>query len=306
MHTTASRLRKVPDEKPAVFLLLVFLAVSAFCLTAATEGFGSTPGGNPPAGYAPAGANACEDLRLNKAYFRGFLHDAGSVVGAPLSWSGYDWLKFALITGAAIAVADDETDVQQWVQTRRDDNTHFVADLAEPMGNGKYALPALGALYLFGRVSGRDRARRAALLSFESVIISCGITGMVKYLAHKHRPLEASTDDIAWEGPSISTAYVSFPSGHSTCAFAIGTVLASEYRDNRLVPPLAYAAAALCAMSRMHDNAHWLSDVIIGSAIGHFTARTIVCRHSSTGGRGFSLVPSVRDNGPGLSLAYRF
>jgi membrane-associated phospholipid phosphatase len=247
-----------------------------------------------------------QDIRLNSAYFKGYLHDAGSVMTAPLSWRGSDWLKFALIAGAAIAVSQDEDDVQRWVQTRRDDNTRFAADLAEPMGNGRYALPALGALYLYGRFSGRGRARRTALLGFESVIISCGITGAIKYLSHKHRPLETSTDAIAWEGPSISSDYLSFPSGHSTCAFAIGTVVASEYRDNRFVPPLAYAAAALCAMSRMHDDTHWLSDVIIGSTIGHFTARTIVGRHSGSSGSGLSLVPSFGDNGPSLSLAYRF
>jgi membrane-associated phospholipid phosphatase len=257
------------------------------------------------AGSLPAGLAGQQDLRLNRAFFKGFLYDAGSVVAAPISWGGSDWLKFALITGAAIAAAGEEDHVQHWVQAERNDDTHFAADLAEPMGNGRYVLPALGALYLCGRFSGRNRMRRTALLSFESVIVSCGITGAVKYLSHKHRPLETSTEDIPWEGPSISSTHLSFPSGHSTCAFAVGTVVASEYRDSRLIPPLAYAAAAICATSRMHDNAHWLSDVIIGSAIGYFTARTIVGRH---GGAmpGFNLAPSIREDGPALSLAYRF
>jgi len=266
MHTTTPRAWRSPGKTPGIAIFLGLLIISGLCVTDIAEAAGYPQGGYPPTGHQPAGypptghqpagypptgyplarEAGYQDLRLNKAYFKGFLHDAGSVVTAPLSWRGSDWLKAALITGAAIAVAGEEDDLQHWVQTKRDDNTHFVADLAEPMGNGKYALPALGALYLYGRLSGRDRARRTALLSFESVIISCGITAAVKYLSHKHRPLETSTDDISWEGPSISAAYVSFPSGHSTCAFAIGTVVASEYRDNRLIPPLAYAAAALC------------------------------------------------------------
>lgn len=257
-------------------------------------------------GDLPASDADGHELKLDGRYFKGFIHDGRSVVTAPLAWRGSDWLKFALIAGAAVAVSQEEDDVRQWVQARRDDNTRFAADLAEPLGNGRYALPALGALYICGRFSGRDRLRRTALLSFESVIVSCGITGAVKYLSHKHRPIETYSEDVEWDGPSISSAHLSFPSGHATCAFAIGTVVASEYRDNRFIPPLAYVAAALCAMSRMHDDAHWLSDVIIGSTIGHFTARTIAGRHRSAGAPGLDVVPSVRNNGPSLALVYRF
>jgi membrane-associated phospholipid phosphatase len=287
---TKPDLRRLRPAIPILGLLLILGIGFTQAALAADPG----PAGNIP------------DVRLNKAYFKGYLRDAGSVATAPLSWDASDWLEFSLIAGATVAVAHEEDHIQRWVLARRNDDTHFAADLAEPLGNGRYVMPALGVLYLYGRVSGRDRARSTALLSFESVIISGAFTGAIKYLSHKHRPTETHTEDTPWEGPSISRAYVSFPSGHAACTFAIGTVVASEYGDHRLVPPLAYAASALCALSRVHDNEHWVSDVIVGSAIGHFTARTIVGRHNGIGGSGFSLVPAVSEEGLILSLAYRF
>jgi membrane-associated phospholipid phosphatase len=180
------------------------------------------------------------------------------------------------------------------------------ASIGKPMGDGRYILPALGALYCYGRFTGNNRARRTALLGFESAVISGAITGGIKYLSHKQRPSSRYVDDIPWGGPALSAADVSFPSGHSACAFAVCTVLASEYSDNSLVPPLAYGVAALCAFSRLNDNAHWLSDVIVGSAIGHFTARAVIRMHGGSNGRHFSVAPVVSRGSPGLSLSYRF
>ncbi|MFW6269745.1 MAG: phosphatase PAP2 family protein, partial [Bacillota bacterium] len=62
----------------------------------------------------------------------------------------------------------------------------------------------------------------------------------------------------------------SFPSGHATGSFATATVLANHYPE---LGKFAYTWASLVAISRMYEDAHWFSDVVVGSAIGYFTAR---------------------------------
>jgi hypothetical protein len=79
-----------------------------------------------------------------------------------------------------------------------------------------------------------------------------------------------------------------------------------EYADHSLVPPLAYCAATLGALSRVNDNAHWMSDIILGSAIGHFTAKAIVGRHGGGASSRVSLVPATRGGGLSLALCCRF
>src|SRR5439155_18160107 len=59
----------------------------------------------------------------------------------------------------------------------------------------------------------------------------------------------------------------SLPSGHTTVAFALSTVL-SQRINNVWASIALYGAASCTAFSRMYHNQHWLSDVFLGAAIG--------------------------------------
>lgn len=72
-------------------------------------------------------------------------------------------------------------------------------------------------------------------------------------------------------------AYASFPSGHTTSAFAVATVLANGTGKNkpwihRVVGILAFTGAASVGLSRMYHNDHWMSDVVVGAALGTTSA----------------------------------
>jgi hypothetical protein len=58
----------------------------------------------------------------------------------------------------------------------------------------------------------------------------------------------------------------SYPSGHSSVAFATATMYQMWYGWKAGVP--AYAFAAITAFQRLDDNQHWFSDVIMGATIG--------------------------------------
>ncbi len=62
----------------------------------------------------------------------------------------------------------------------------------------------------------------------------------------------------------------SMPSGHTTTAFALMTVMANRYPDYKIH---AYSLATLVAISRIYNDRHWLTDVIAGALIGHYGAR---------------------------------
>jgi membrane-associated phospholipid phosphatase len=273
--------------------LLVLLIITAGSLAAsAADSVGSSGG--------------AADVNLGLSYFMGYFSDAGSMIASPLSWGGSEWLRFSAVIAATYAVASEESEVQTWVQVRRNGDTNTVARFAGPLGSGRYVLPALIGLYGCGRIAGSDKVARTALLSLESVVLSGVFTGTIKYLTHKQRPNPSLTEGIPWNGPSFSGTHLSFPSGHSTCGFAVATVVAMEYGDHAFVPPLVYCAATLAALSRVNDNAHWMSDIILGSAIGHFTARAIVGRHGGVAGSRVSLIPAWTRGSFGLALSCKF
>ena len=67
-----------------------------------------------------------------------------------------------------------------------------------------------------------------------------------------------------------------FPSGHSSMTFASATVLHRHLGWKAAVPT--YAIATYVAVSRLHENRHFLSDVVAGAALGLIVGRTVT-RH---------------------------
>jgi membrane-associated phospholipid phosphatase len=79
----------------------------------------------------------------------------------------------------------------------------------------------------------------------------------------------------------------SFPSGHAAATFALAAVL-ERHLGYRLAWPT-LAIATYVATSRLHDNVHYLSDVVFGAAIGTATGWTVVGRH---GRSNYAFVPT--------------
>lgn len=115
----------------------------------------------------------------------------------------------------------------------------------------------------------------AARLAF--VFIAVGGSGLiitiVKRIVARGRPRyfeEFGT--LHFQFPSWQSSYASFPSGHSQTAFAIALAFAFLFPRWRV--PLLVAAAVL-AVSRIGVDAHYFTDVIVGSLWGiWFTVMT--------------------------------
>ena len=66
-----------------------------------------------------------------------------------------------------------------------------------------------------------------------------------------------------------NSGFNSFPSGHTTTAFAAAEFLRTEYKE---ISPLygiaGYAAATATGVLRLYNNKHWVSDVVAGAGFG--------------------------------------
>lgn len=214
-------------------------------------------------------------LKLNGDYFEGYISDIKSILISPSGGERSDWIKASLIIGITAGLYTQDQKIQDWVQENRSSVSDKISKFAKPFGDGRYTLPGLGALYLYGHLFEDEKAQGTALLSLKSFVISGLFVQALKLTGHRHRPSSGDPYNT-WDGPGFSTSNLSFPSGHSSSAFVIATVIASEYRDKAFVPPLAYGIATLTALSRVNDNAHWASDVFFGAIIGYFTAKAIM------------------------------
>jgi membrane-associated phospholipid phosphatase len=157
--------------------------------------------------------------------------------------------------------------------------------------------------YLYGYTAKDDRAQQTGMLDTESLLISGAFVQVLKHAAHRYRPEDTDRYD-RWDGPGFSNSNLSFPSGDASDAFSVAAVIASEYDDTPWLPPLAYGLATLTAMARINDNAHWASDVFVGSAIGYFTAKTIVKLHQNKSR--LIVMPKVGGKEVGVLISYTF
>jgi len=58
--------------------------------------------------------------------------------------------------------------------------------------------------------------------------------------------------------------------------------------------------AALVGLSRLTEDAHWLSDVFLGAAVGFVVGKMVVRNQN----RRFQLAPALAPGGAGLSFRY--
>ncbi|MFZ0472694.1 MAG: phosphatase PAP2 family protein [Bacteroidales bacterium] len=111
-----------------------------------------------------------------------------------------------------------------------------------------------------------DLLRNAAVMA-AGTAVAYGVTLGLKHTVKRERPFLTYPDDIVNKsGIDWSDSY-SFPSGHSTMAFATATALSLEYPKWYVIVP-SYAYAGTVAYSRMHLGVHYPSDVLTGAIIG--------------------------------------
>ncbi len=241
---------------------------------------------------------------LNKTYLKSYWYDSKSFVISPAKWNAKQWIGLGAVTGTAVLAYTQDEQIQKY----------FVSHQSETVGNlskylfepfGRFAPVIIGGFYLGGRLAKDNRLAGTSLTAAKALVVSSVCANIVKQLTHRHRPYQDEIPDHAnWDGPFSDIEYNSFPSGHSTAAFSMATVFAMEYSETIWIPVLAYTLATGTAISRLYDNKHWASDVVIGSALGFVTGR-FMWKQSRKGNNRLVILPSAGKQTASVSLFLR-
>ncbi len=127
---------------------------------------------------------------------------------------------------------------------------------------GKYLgyLLVAGLLVFFWK--NRKQYPRLIWETIAAAILSRGfVTETIRFFWHRTRPfVEQNFVPLIPHADSAS-----FPSGHATFFFAIGTVL---YLHNKKAGTIFLLGSALIGIARVLAGVHWPSDVVAGVVIG--------------------------------------
>jgi membrane-associated phospholipid phosphatase len=198
---------------------------------------------------------------------------------------GKDALLLGVFAVGAAAVAPIDKQIASRLQdssTQENRFLHYLATGFRLLGDPGSAVTG-AVTYGIGRINGQRRVQALGLHTVEAILFANMVTGAVKYVAGRQRPLVDVTnpyDFQLWRGFKGDT-YRSFPSGHSTTAFAFASALTRESQfwwphAGFYVGTVFYSGAALVGASRMYNNMHWASDVMSGAAIGTIIGLKVV------------------------------
>lgn len=206
-----------------------------------------------------------------------FLGDAISFFAAPRSFGSNEWSLAAAASGTVITlmVADQELQSRIGRDTERNLNNDFW-DIPTRYGIVQYANLFSFGTYAIGLFTGSDAIRTTGRLLFESLSIS-GVSVMaLRFLFGRSRPYgENNAWDYNWF--EWSNEIQSFPSGHTTVAFALSTVLAEQLGG--VLPRVGlYGLATLTGFARVYNNQHWVSDAVAGGLLGFVAGLHVVGR----------------------------
>lgn len=221
-----------------------------------------------------AGSDQPGYYRINRRYINSFFSDFPLLASAPARYTKKDWKTVGLVVASAGALMVADRSIKQIVQRNRSGLFDNAANIVEPFGN-KYPPYIIAAMYLTGVISKDRKMEHVSLITAKSLVFSTVFYAASKQVVRRRRP--AFTDN-PFEVNSMfqgGREWTSFPSGHANTIFTVATAISLQYRHKKWVPPLAYGIAGLTGLSRIYDNRHWASDVLVGAAMGHFVTKTL-------------------------------
>ncbi len=126
------------------------------------------------------------------------------------------------------------------------------------------------ALMVAGIATHDQKLKQTAFSTGIALVGNTAITMFMKNAIQRQRPFVTWGDKIMLQGNTSPTDY-SFPSGHTSTAFAVATSVSLAYPKWYVIAP-SFAFASATAYSRMYRGAHYPTDVLCGIVLGSGSA----------------------------------
>jgi membrane-associated phospholipid phosphatase len=245
-------------------------------------------------GRRPDNAFSLDTLRL-------FADDMVYVFTAPTRWDAGDWLVAAGAGGFALGTTAFDRSIRDSVQAHRSAKLDRFSRGFQHMGSD-YSFVVLAGFEGYHFLADDRRSQTVFIDGLAASLIANEIiVPALKYSVGRVRPSDTANPYRF----RPFTNHNSFPSGHTTQAFAVATVIASHY-PRWWVKVLAFGSAGLVGYCRVEQNSHFTSDVVAGALIGWSVARSVVKHNDESRAPKFTLAPYSNGRSSGFLFAKTF
>lgn len=267
--------------KTASLLPVVVLAVAVPVAAADDQGFPPATGSSPAQDFSPR-----KEFELSpdgRRTMGRFASNLGRNLVGVFGRESLRPLAFGVALAGTGALFDGPT--ERFFEERA--RAPQLGRIGQTVGGASVVSRASLLLFAAGRGSRDARFRAATYDVMQATLVTHAYTTALKLAVGRTRP--DGSDDL------------SFPSGHTSNAFAWATVARHHYGGR--VGALAYGAAGLIGLSRMEKDVHHLSDVLAGATLGVLVGRTVVREDGEPLAQPrFGLVPMSDPTGRGIGM----
>ena len=209
-------------------------------------------------------------------------------------------LSFGLLGAWLLANTEADVEIQDWY--RDEVRTSAGDDLSgwiKPLGNGRLVVPALSGALLAGTLTGGTPAGRFlgrwSGRSLRALAVGAPPLLFLQVATGGSRPLE---DDSRWHPFEDDNGV----SGHSFVG-AVPFLSAAAMTDSRPLKVLLVSGSTLCGLSRINDDAHYLSQSAMGWWVAYLACRSV--EGTELGKERLRLLPVCPSSGLRAAVAVR-
>jgi membrane-associated phospholipid phosphatase len=252
---------------------------------------------------------------VEKTWFvKAFIEDEKKLWVSPKKILNKEKLFWMPVMGATVfALSRDEEIYKEFKSFQA--KHPWVSDISPVITYGGENITVLSAsalFYLGGLAFHNEKAKQTGVLSVEALAHAGLIVTIGKYFTGRQRPsYNNGKDNWHWFPASMKvfsaghsqSEYDAFPSGHTIAAWSVATVIARQYKDKKIIPVICYTLATCVGLSRITEDAHWMSDVIVGAALGYSIGTFVVRERANTK---FSIMPVTDGESVMIGTTYKF
>jgi len=255
-------------------------------------------------GGFPATARAADNLFNSGAVIRDELSRVGSEGKLFLTAPADPYLaQSAAVVGAFALSYVFDRDIRSDLAGTHSMALKRATDAGSFVGNPYLHIGVAAALYGTGAAADAPRLMQIGEELGEALLISDAATVVLKQAVGRGRPATGEGNS-RYKPFEFATDYDSLPSMHTASSFAIAHVLASK-TESLPVKIFCYAAASFVGFSRLYQEKHWASDVVVAAAIGELAGNSVTRYRASQPGA-LTVAPLVSDGVAGLALLGKF
>ncbi|CAN5584563.1 hypothetical protein BH10BAC4_BH10BAC4_03280 [soil metagenome] len=223
-----------------------------------------------------------ETIEEKRLYSLGqFGKESALFVKQPLRWQKKTWRHVGIMVGGTALLTLADEPLRNSTQGNQRYYNSFLIEGGRMYGEAYSIGGVAGAFGLYGLIARDTVAKKIAIELFQAGLYSAALTEALKVIVGRARPYTNEGHGSFHPFTFLNVDYNSFPSGHSTSAFALSTVL-SRHAKSVGLKILAYLPAGLTLFSRIYQDKHWISDELIGAAIGYFVGNWVADLHGTT------------------------